>query len=188
MTMHLDRRSITRLGLGAIGVLAVVGIAAAPAGPQQQQGPLMGIVASEIILQQTPGYAQAESTFNADMNSWRAEVETLQQQLDSAITAFDQQAVVLTPSARQAKQDELRQLQGRYQQRAGELQQRAEERRQELVGPLEDRIQRVIDGLRAERNLSVIFDVSSPGNNIVSADPVLDLTTTVVRRLTNTGQ
>ena len=186
--MHLDRRSITRLGLGAVGVLTVVGIAAAPSGPRAQDASRIGIVASEIILRQTPGYAQAESTFNADMESWRAEVETLQQQLDSAITAFDQQAVVLTPSARQAKQDELRQLQGRYQQRAGELQQRAEDRRQELVGPLEDRIQRVIDGVRAERNLIVIFDVSAPGNNIVSADPVIDLTTTVVRRLTNAGQ
>ena len=183
--MHLDRRSITRLGLGALGVLAVVGIAAAPA--TQQDTSRIGIVASEIILRQTPGYAQAESTFNADMESWRQEVEILQTQLDSAVTAFDQQAVVLTPSARQAKQGELRQLQQRYQQRAGELQQRAEERRQELVGPLEDRIQRVIDGLRAERNLVIIFDVSAPGNNIVSADPVADLTTTVVRRLTATG-
>ena len=40
----------------------------------------------------------------------------------------------------------------------------------------------------AERNLGVIFDVSAPGNNIVSADPVLDLTTTVVRRLQGGGQ
>jgi Skp family chaperone for outer membrane proteins len=186
--MHLDRRSITRLGLGAVGLVTVVGIAAAPSTPAPQDGVQLGVVASEIILRQTPGYAQAESTFNADMASWREEVTALQAQLDSAITAFDQQAVVLTPTARQGKQDELRQLQQRYQQRAGELQQRAEDRRQELVGPLEDRIQRVIDGLRAERNLTVIFDVSAPGNNIVSADPVIDLTTTVVRRLTSAGQ
>jgi Skp family chaperone for outer membrane proteins len=52
------------------------------------------------------------------------------------------------------------------------------------MAPLEERIQAVIDGIRAERGLGLIFDVSAPGNNVVSADPVLDLTSTVVRRLT----
>jgi outer membrane protein len=182
--MHLDRRTMTRIALGAVAVLAVVGVAAMPAAPVAQDSGRIGIVATEIILRQTPGYAQAESTFTADLASWRQEVEVLQQQLDSAITAFDQQAVVLSASARQEKEQELRSLQQRYQTRASELQQRAEERRSELVGPLEERIQTVVDGLRAERNLLVIFDVSSPGNTIISADPVIDLTTTVVRRLT----
>lgn len=182
--MQLDRQIMTRIGLGAVAVLAVVGIAAMPAQAPVQNGPRIGIVATEIILRQTPGYAQAESTFNADLTSWRQEVETLQQQLDSAITAFDQQSVVLSPTARQERQEELRSLQQRYTTRATELQQRAEERRSELVGPLEERIQSVIDGIRAERNLMAIFDVSSPSNTIISADPVIDLTTTVVRRIT----
>lgn len=182
--MHLDRRTMTRFGLGALAVLVVVGVAAAPSAPTAQDSSRIGIVATEIILRQTPGYAQAESTFNADVTSWRQEVEGLQQQLDSAISAFDRESVVLSATARQSKEQELRSLQQRYQGRAAELQQRAEERRGELVGPLEDRIQSVVDGLRAERNLLVIFDVSSPGNTIISADPVIDLTTTVVRRLT----
>ena len=58
------------------------------------------------------------------------------------------------------------------------------QRQQELIGPLEDRIQSVIDGLRAERNITMVFDVSAPGNNIISADPVLDITSVVVSRLT----
>ncbi|MBE0592146.1 MAG: OmpH family outer membrane protein [Gemmatimonadales bacterium] len=185
--MKLERRTITRLGLVAAGVLSVVGVAALPSAPVQD-GPKLAIVASEIVLRQTPGYAQAESTFSADLASWRLEVEALQRQLDSAATAFDQQSVVLSPTARQTKTDELRGLQQQYQTRATELQQRAEQRRQELVGPLEERIQTVIDGLRAERNLTLVFDVSAPGNNIVSADPVIDLTTTVVRRLNPGGQ
>jgi Skp family chaperone for outer membrane proteins len=174
--MKLERRTMTRLGMVAVGVLSIVGVAALPSSPAQDV-PKLAIVASEIILRQTPGYAQAESTFTADLASWRQEVEALQRQLDSAATAFDQQSVVLSPTARQTKTDELRQLQ-----------QRAEQRRQELVGPLEERIQTVIDGLRAERNLTLVFDVSAPGNNIVSADPVIDLTTTVVRRLNDGGQ
>ena len=185
--MKLERRTITWLGMGAAAVLSVVGVAALPSS-SPQDAPRLAIVASEVVLRQTPGYAQAESTFSADLASWRQEVESLQRQLDSAATAFDQQSVVLSPTARQSKTDELRQLQQQYQTRATELQQRAEQRRQELVGPLEERIQTVIDGLRAERNLTLVFDVSAPGNNIVSADPVIDLTTTVVRRLNSGGQ
>lgn len=187
VTMRLERRTKTRIGMVAVGVISVVGVAALPSSPAQD-APRLAIVATEIILRQTPGYAQAESTFAADLASWRGEVEGLQRQLDSAATAFDQQSVVLSPTARQSKTDELRQLQQQYQTRATELQQRAEQRRQELVGPLEERIQTVIDGLRAERSLMMVFDVSAPGNNIVSADPVIDLTTTVVRRLNDGGQ
>jgi Skp family chaperone for outer membrane proteins len=34
----------------------------------------------------------------------------------------------------------------------------------------------------------MLFDVAAPGNNIVSADPTLDLTTVVIQRLNAGGQ
>jgi Skp family chaperone for outer membrane proteins len=179
--MSVDRKK-ARVALVALGVILVVGVAAIPA-PQPQNTVRYAYVSSELILRQTPGFAQAESTLTAEIASYRGEVQRLQQVLDSAITAFNQQSIVLTPTARSEKTDELRSLQQQLENRTTELQTRAQERQRELVSPLEDRIQRVIDGLRAERNLSLIFDVSAPGNNIVSADPVLDLTGTVVRRL-----
>ena len=121
------------------------------------------------------------------MTGYQDEVQQLQQQLDSAVSAFNQQSIVLSPTARQEKTEELRGLQQQLEQRTTELQQRAAQRQQELIGPLEDRIQSVIDGLRAERNIAVGFDVAAPGNNIISADPVLDLTTVVVQRITGAG-
>ena len=45
----------------------------------------------------------------------------------------------------------------------------------------------VIDGVRAERTLAIIFDVAAQGNNIVSADRTLDLTPIVVSRLRSGG-
>lgn len=140
-------------------------------------------VNSQIIIRQTPGYAEAESTLNAEIAGFRDEVERLQTQLDSARAAYDQQEIVLTPSNRQAKQQELRQMQSRLEQRYNQLQTRASERERELVAPLEERVKGVIEGLRAERNLAFIFDVGAPGNNIVAADRTLDLTTLVIQRL-----
>ncbi len=183
MTMHLERK-MARWGLAALALLAVVGVAAIPTSPEPAQGSPLAYVSSEIVLRQTPGFVQAESTFNAEMAGYRAEVQVLQQDLDSAVAAFNQQSIVLSPTARQEKSGELRGLQQQLEQRTTDLQNIAVQRQQELIGPLEDRIQSVIDGLRAERNISMVFDVAAPGNNIISADPVLDLTSVVVSRLT----
>ena len=184
--MSLDRR-IIRFGLGTLVLgIAAVGIIAAIPTESVQDTSRLAYVSSDVILRQTPGYAQAESTLQAEVASYRQEIQNLSQQLDSAAAQFNQQALVLSASARQEKQQELQRLQQQFTQRTNELNDKAQQRQQELVAPLEERIQRIVDGLRAERNLQFIFDVSAPGNNVVSADPALDITQTVVRRL-NSG-
>jgi hypothetical protein len=45
----------------------------------------------------------------------------------------------------------------------------------------------VIDGVRAERNIAVVFDVANPNSTIISADPAMDLTTLVISRLQAAG-
>lgn len=168
--------------LAALAVIVLAGIAARPTSRAQEQTRI-AYLNSEIILRQTPGYASAESTFTAEMRVFQVEVENLQKQLDSVVRDFDQQSIVLSPTSRQEKVREIQEMQQRFAQRSRELEQRAQDRRAELVAPLEERIQTVVDGVRAERNLALIFDVASPGNNIVAADRALDLTTTIIRRL-----
>ncbi|MFQ6045351.1 MAG: OmpH family outer membrane protein [Gemmatimonadales bacterium] len=181
-----------RWALAALAVILAAGVAAIPAGsdsPSEQQASRgVAFVSTEAILQQTPGFQQAESTFNAEMASYQNEVQRLRTELDSALNAFQQQSLVLTPTVRQERMDELQRLQQRYDQRSSELSDLAQQRQRELLAPLEDRIQRVIDGLRAERNIGLVFDVASPANNIISADPGLDLTQVVIGRLRGAGQ
>ena len=179
--MNLERK-MARWAIAASAALVFVGIGASPAS-SQQTAVRLGYINSDIVLQQTPGYAQADSILRTERTAYQRELDALRGQLDSAIAAFDQQSLVLSPQAREAKLDEIRTMQERAQQRANELQNRDLQRRQELVAPLESRIQSVIDGIRAERNLAVIFDVASPTTNIVSADPGLDLTSLVITRL-----
>jgi len=161
--------------LGLIGVV--------PAAGQAAPSLKIGFINSRQVLQQTPGYAAAESTFDREVKGYRDEVTRLQQQLDSSIRAFDQQSIALSPAAKQAKQKDLQAQQQRLQQRSGELQQRAQQREQELLQPIQSRINAVIQGLRAEGNYAMIFDADSPGGNIVAADPTLDLTSKVLQRL-----
>ena len=169
----------------AVTVWAWLGLAAiAPVGARAQQpGLKIAFINSRTILQQTPGYAVAESAFSKEVQGFRNEVQKLQQQLDSAVRTFDQQSIALSPAAKQTKQRELQQLQQRFEQRSSELQDKAQQRERELLQPIQARVNGVIQGIRAEGNYQLIFDADAPGNNIVAADPTLDITSKVIERL-----
>lgn len=170
------------LALVAAGSLAAQTPAGGAARPSA--GALrIAFIRSQEILQRTPGFAAAESTLTREVAGFRAEVEKLQHQLDSAMSAFDQQAIALTPTARTTKQRELQQLQQRFQERGGQLQERAAQRQQELLSPINARIRSIIEGIRAEDNYALILDLDAPGVSIVAIDPALNITARVIQRL-----
>lgn len=161
-----------------LGLLVTTSVAA-----QGNAGLKIGYINSRQLLQQTPGYQAAESAFSKELEVYRGEVQKLQHQLDSAVQAFDQQSIALSPTAKQTKQKELQGLQQRLEQRSTELQEKARQREMELLQPIQQRINAVIQGLRAEGNYSLILDAEAQGGNIVAADPSLDLTSKVLERL-----
>lgn len=150
-----------------------------------QVGLKVAFVDSRLILQRTPGYAAADSQFTRELSSWRAEVQRLQSSLDSAARDFEQSSVVLSPSARDAKRQDLMQQQATLEQRAADLEQRAAARQRELLDPIEQRVNAAIESIRDSGNYAIIFDVGSPGSGIVAADRSLDLTQVVIAQLTS---
>jgi len=171
---------MARWALPALAVLVVAGLAAAP---QQQTSVRIALVNSQAVLQQTPGYASAESTYTKEFEGFQAEMLRMRQRFDSTVAAYQQSSVGLSAAQRQTREAELRRMQQQLEQRSNELRQRADERQRELIQPLEDRVKAVIEGLRAERNISIVFDVAAPGSGIIAADQSLDLTAVVVQRL-----
>jgi outer membrane protein len=182
------------------GLVVALLLAAGPALAQQRPAPRtppaaaapadqgavptkIGFVNIQAILKQTPGYAKAESTFAKELEGYRTEVQKLQAGLDSAAQDFEQQSVALSPTSRQAKRKDLEAQQEKLQQRTQELQQRAASRERELLEPIQQRINSVIEGIRAASSFAIIFDVSAPGNGIVTGDKSLDLTQRVLTQL-----
>lgn len=154
-----------------------------PARPPAATTARLAFLSSRTILDSTPGYAAAESTFFREFQAMRDEVQKLQQQLDSAVQAFDQASIALSPAAKTAKRAELQAMQERMTQRSSELDSRARARNQELLGPFQARINTIIQGIRAEGNYTLIFDADAQGNGIVAADPALNITSKVIERL-----
>jgi outer membrane protein len=160
--------------------------ASAPATQQTATVPVARIayVNLQEVLRRTPGYVAAESTYRKIVTGYQNELQRLQQQLDSAVQAFDQQSIALSPAARQAKQKDLQGMQQRMVQRQQSLQDSAQAKEDELMEPLRNRINSIIQGIRAESNYSLIIDADAGGGFLLAADPALNITPRVLARLT----
>lgn len=141
----------------------------------------IGYIDSQAILQQDPAAVQAQQQFEADMSRYRAEVQQMGEELQRLIDQYEQQQAMLSEAAKANREEEIRLKQTQYQTRIQELEQQAGLRQAELVEPVMERISSIIDQIRSEGGYSMIFDVAAQG--IISADPALDLTPEVVRRL-----
>ena len=158
-------------------------VCAGPVAAQQAGAGKLAYVNTQTILKSTPGYAQAESTFTKELQTYRGEVQKLQSSLDSAASDFEQQSVMLSPTQRAAKRKDLEGQQQKLEQRTQELQQRAAGRERELLDPIQTKVNSVIEGVRASGNYAMIFDVSAPNSGIVTADKSLDLTQKIIQQL-----
>jgi Skp family chaperone for outer membrane proteins len=172
-----------RLTGTALSAVLVVGSITAPARAQQSPPLKVAYINSAVILQNTPGRAQAESTFQHELTGMQQRVGVLQAQYDSAVSEFNRTSLVLTPAARQQRQQDLQQMGQRTQQEVQDLQDSARARESQLMAPIMQRIQAVIEGIRAEYNYSLIFDAAAQGGALVAADRSLDISTLVIQRL-----
>jgi len=141
----------------------------------------IGYIDSQAILDQDPSARTAQQQFEASLATYQAEVQQLGEDLQLLIDQYEQQQAMLSDEAKANREEQIRLKQAQYQQRITELEQQAGVRQAELVEPVMERITAVIEEIRAEGNYSMIFDVAAQG--IISADPALDLTAEVVRRL-----
>jgi Skp family chaperone for outer membrane proteins len=178
---------MNRLTGAALAVL-LAGVAAAPAARAQAPGapaqPVkLAFINSQLILANTPGRADAESTFSRELVGYQAQVQALQATLDSAVADYNRASLVLSPTAKAQREQQIRDLETRTRSQINDLQQRANAREQQLTAPIMARVQAVIEGVRAEFNYSMIFDASAQNGGLVTADRSLDLTQLVIQRL-----
>lgn len=165
-----------------LSALLVTAAVAVPMATAQAQGGV-AFVNMRAVLQQTPGYAQAESTWVGEFEGYRNEILKLQEDLNTAVAKFEESSVMLSASNRATERKKLEDMETAMRTRETELQQKAQTRRQELLDPIEERVMSVVEGVRAEGNYAIVFDVSNQASSIVAADKTKDLTVKVIERL-----
>ncbi|HSL72325.1 MAG TPA: OmpH family outer membrane protein, partial [Longimicrobiales bacterium] len=134
------------------------------------------------LFQEAPGATEARTTFQREMDKYRAELALLEDSIKNMVTEYQQKQVMLSPDAKKKQEDAINAKQRVYDQRSQQIEQLASKRQQELVGPIMTRINSILETIRKEEGYVIILDASQAGV-IVSADTTLDLTAKVLAKL-----
>lgn len=171
--------------------LATSLIYAGIAGAQASQAPAatakIGYINSALLLQQAPGRAEAEAQFDREVGVYRQQIQRMDDSLKTMMTAFDRDAPKLDSATRETRRTGIGRKEVEYQQRARGLDSTMQARQAELVKPIMERVQAVIETIRAEDNYAMILDVGAQVSVVVAADKRLDLTDRVLARLKSQG-
>ena len=163
-------------------IVAVVSLAFAAA-PAHAQVLKLGYINSAQILAQAPGRAEAEAQFDKEVVAYRAQLQRMNDSLNALAAAFDKDAPSLDSATRERRGLAVRTRETEYQNRARALDSTMQTRQAELVRPIMDQVQKVIEMIRSEDGYSMILDVGSQASVVVAADKKLDLTDKVLARL-----
>jgi outer membrane protein len=148
-----------------------------------QAAPKFGYVNSAAILAQAPGRAEAEAQFNSEVKAYQGQLQRMSDSLQLLAATFDKEAPKLDSVTRETRAKSIRTKEADYQTRARQLDEQMQNRQAELVRPLMEQLQKIIEAVRAEDNYAMIFDVGSQTSVIVAADKNLDITEKVMARL-----
>ena len=167
--------------------LILVGVAGAQATSAPATPAKIGYINSAVILQQAPGRAEAEAQFDREVGVYRQQIQRMDDSLKTMMAAFDREAPKLDSATRDVRGTTIRQREAEYQSRARGLDSTMQARQAELVKPIMQRVQTVIETIRAEDNYALILDVGAQVSVVVAADKKLDLTDRVLARLKAQG-
>jgi len=169
--------------------LILVGIAGAQASqsPPPPAPAKIGYINSAQLLAQAPGRAEAEAQFDREVGVYRQQIQRMDDSLRTLMAAFDRDAPKLDSATRETRRTSIGQKEVEYQQRARGLDSTMQARQAQLVKPIMERVQTVIEAIRAEDNYALILDVGAQVSVVVAADKRLDLTDRVLARLKSQG-
>jgi outer membrane protein len=163
--------------------VALVLTTAAGGSAAAQAAPKFGYVNSAAILAQAPGRAEAEAQFNNEVKAYQAQLQRMSDSLQLLAANFDKEAPKLDSATRETRAKLIRGKETDYQTRARQLDEQMQNRQAELVRPIMENLQKIIEAVRVEDKYSMIFDVGSQTSIIVAADKSLDITQKVLARV-----
>ncbi|MGK2963797.1 MAG: OmpH family outer membrane protein [Gemmatimonadaceae bacterium] len=170
-------------GLIRAALLALVVGAASAGTASAQAAPKFGFINSAAILAEAPGREAAETRFKTEVTAYEGQLSRMRDSLEAMASAFERDAPRLDSAARVTRARSIQETEVSYQNRARDMDQQMQRRQGELIRPIMENIQKIIEQVRAEDGYAMIFDVASQASVIVAADKSLDLTPKVLARV-----
>src|SRR5687768_6992157 len=170
-------------GLIRAASLALIVGAATAGTASAQAAPKFGFINSAAILAEAPGRAEAETRFKTEVTAYQAQLTRMRDSLEAMATAFEREAPRLDSATRVTRARSIQEREVSYQNRARDMNEQMESRQGELIRPIMENIQKIIEQVRAEDGYAMIFDVASQASVIVAADKALDITPKVLAKV-----
>jgi len=170
-------------GLIRAASLALIVGAATAGSASAQAAPKFGFINSAAILAEAPGRVDAENRFKSEVTAYQAQLQRMSDSLQTMAATFDREARGLDSVTRLSRAKVIQDREVAYQTRARALDQQMQTRQAELIRPIMENVQKIIEQVRAEDGYAIIFDVASQASVIVAADKALDITPKVLARV-----
>ncbi len=171
------------LTAGAFGGFFFALVTGAVFMPQQDQLTL-GFIDSQAVIGAYPGTAEAQATFTAENDAWQRQANAMQEEINQLNQELERQSMAMTQERRVQLTAELQQKAMEYQTFIDEIwgqTGRAYQRNQELMRPIIDSVNTLLERVGQEEGYDYIFDAASGG--IVWADPMYDLTPKIIEMM-----
>ena len=165
----------------AAALVTVPSLARAQAQPAA--GVRIAFIRSQAVVEQAPGRTDAEAAFRAYIEVVRDQLGKMRDTLEKLVADYQKTEPSLTAAARTSRQTILRGKQEELQQKQQQFEEQARLKQVELMQPITDLVKKAIDDVRAEEGYTLIFDVETQANPIVSIDKNLDVTERVAAKL-----
>ena len=152
------------------------------------QAPLkIAYVNTQALLAAAPGRAQAESLLTKEGDSYRAQLQVLQDSVNNMLAKYQKDEPTLTTAQKDSRQKAMQALEAELQAKNQQFQQQFAQHENEVMGPVTEQVKKVLDDIRAEDGYAMILANDPQGSAIVSADKNLDITDRVIARLKTTA-
>ena len=163
-----------------IGALLGSAVAAQEA-TAQAAGTKIAYIHSTRLFQEAPGATEVRNTLEKEMAKYRADLELLEDSIKNMVTDYQQKQVMLSPDAKKKQEDAIQAKDRALQQRQNQYQQTMQRRQEELVKPIMDRINALLEQTRKDGGYAILLDAAQ--GMIVASDTTLDLTDQILAKL-----
>lgn len=160
---------------------ALVALGSAPLAAQQPAK--LAYVNPAALFQNAPGRVAAESLFNQEAATYRAELNRMGDALQAMITTYQKDEARLTAAQKEQRQRAIGLKEDSLRARQQQLENQATQRQNELMAPIMESVRKVLEDIRQEDGYAMIFSSEPGASPILAADKNLDITDRVVARL-----
>jgi len=164
-----------RLGILVLLLMTAVSLSASA------QALKIGYADPEVIITYMPEYKDIQQQMAAEYRTSQEALQSLADDFQDRVSKYQKQQPLLSTERQAEREAELAQLQKEIQDSAQQKDQELAKKQEDLMAPLLEKVQAVIDSVAAEKGLDIV--IRSPALLYVNEDRVVNINMDIAKRL-----